>query len=62
MNSNSETQGGAIPARVHKPLAPLYTSVLDMVGNTPMLELTKLDAGPCRLLVKMENLNPAMSI
>lgn len=54
--------GGAIPARVHKPLAPLYTSVLDMVGNTPMLELTRLDVGPCRLLVKMENLNPAMSI
>lgn len=59
---NPSGQGGAIPARVNKPLAPLYTSVLDMVGNTPMLELHKLDVGPCRLLVKMENLNPAMSI
>ncbi|MDF1793253.1 MAG: pyridoxal-phosphate dependent enzyme [Thalassobaculaceae bacterium] len=38
------------------------TSVLSMIGNTPMLELTKLDAGPCRLFVKLENQNPAGSI
>ncbi|HEY9567894.1 MAG TPA: cysteine synthase family protein [Thalassobaculum sp.] len=37
-------------------------SVLRMIGNTPMLELTKLDAGPCRLFVKLENQNPAGSI
>lgn len=60
--ANPAAPGGAIPARVQKPLAPVYTSVLDMVGNTPMLELTKLDTGPCRLFVKMEHLNPAMSI
>src|SRR3546814_6515796 len=33
-----------------------------MIGNTPMRELTKLDAGPCRLFVKLENQNPAGSI
>lgn len=38
------------------------TSVLSMIGNTPMLELTKLDTGPCRLFVKLENQNPAGSI
>jgi len=38
------------------------TSVLDMIGNTPMLELTKLDTGPCRLFVKLENQNPGGSI
>lgn len=42
-------------------MAPV-TSVLSMIGNTPMLELTKLDTGPCRLFVKLENQNPAGSI
>ncbi len=37
-------------------------SVLEMIGNTPMLELTRLDTGPCRLFVKLENQNPAGSI
>ena len=42
--------------------ALVYHDVLDMIGNTPMLELTKLDTGPCRLFAKMELLNPAQSI
>lgn len=33
-----------------------------MIGNTPMLELRKLDAGPCRLFAKLELANPAGSI
>ncbi|MEC9166554.1 MAG: pyridoxal-phosphate dependent enzyme, partial [Pseudomonadota bacterium] len=37
-------------------------SILSMIGNTPLLELTKIDTGPCRLFVKMENQNPAGSI
>ncbi len=37
-------------------------SVLDLIGNTPMLELTKLDTGPCRLFVKLESQNPGGSI
>ncbi|MEQ8394807.1 pyridoxal-phosphate dependent enzyme [Thalassobaculum sp.] len=40
----------------------LATSVLSMIGNTPMLELTRTDTGPCRLFVKLENQNPAGSI
>lgn len=43
-------------------IAAPSTSVLQMIGNTPMLELTRLDAGPCRLFVKLENQNPAGSI
>ncbi len=43
-------------------MAPIYTDILDMVGNTPMLELNRLDAGPCRLLAKLECLNPGNSI
>ena len=37
-------------------------TVLGLIGNTPMLELTRLDAGPCRLFVKLENQNPGGSI
>jgi len=37
-------------------------SVLQMIGDTPMLELTRMDAGPCRLFAKLENQNPAGSI
>ncbi len=43
-------------------MAPVYSSVLDMIGNTPMLELRRLDTGPCRLFGKMELANPAGSI
>ena len=42
--------------------APVFHSVLDMVGNTPMLELSKLDTGPCRLFAKLELMNPGGSI
>jgi len=42
--------------------APPARSVLAMIGNTPMIEATKLDAGPCRLFLKLENQNPAGSI
>ncbi|GHD58061.1 cystathionine beta-synthase [Thalassobaculum fulvum] len=37
-------------------------SVLQMIGNTPMLELTRMDTGPCRLFLKLENQNPGGSI
>ena len=39
-----------------------HGNVLDMIGNTPMVELARLDAGPCRLFVKLENQNPGGSI
>ena len=37
-------------------------NLLDMVGNTPMLEVTKFDTGKCRLFLKLENQNPGGSI
>ena len=40
----------------------IYGNVLEMVGSTPMLELSKLDAGPCRLFLKLEMQNPGGSI
>ena len=40
----------------------VHANVLDMIGNTPMLEVRHLDTGPCRLFIKLENQNPGGSI
>ncbi|HWP94961.1 MAG TPA: pyridoxal-phosphate dependent enzyme [Gammaproteobacteria bacterium] len=40
----------------------MYTNVLEMIGNTPLLEFKRLDAGPCRLFGKLELMNPGGSI
>ena len=37
-------------------------SILDTIGNTPMVEVTRFDTGPCRLFLKLENQNPGGSI
>ena len=37
-------------------------SALDLIGNTPLLELTRIDTGPCRLFAKLESQNPGGSI
>ncbi|HEY2862839.1 MAG TPA: cystathionine beta-synthase [Casimicrobiaceae bacterium] len=37
-------------------------AVLNLIGNTPLLELTRLDTGLCRLFVKLESQNPGGSI
>lgn len=40
----------------------IANNVLEMIGNTPMVELTNLDTGLCRLFLKLENQNPGGSI
>ncbi|HWK48108.1 MAG TPA: pyridoxal-phosphate dependent enzyme [Stellaceae bacterium] len=42
--------------------APCYDNVLQTIGRTPLIELRRLDTGPCRLFVKLENQNPGGSI
>jgi hypothetical protein len=37
-------------------------SVLDLIGDTPLVEVTQLDAAPCRLFLKLESANPSGSI
>ena len=37
-------------------------NILGTIGNTPLVELTSFDIGPCRLFVKLENQNPTGSI
>lgn len=39
-----------------------YTNVLQMIGHTPLVAVTRLDTGPCRLFLKLENQNPGGSI
>ncbi|MCP4757879.1 MAG: pyridoxal-phosphate dependent enzyme [Planctomycetes bacterium] len=41
---------------------PVFIGLESMIGNTPMIEVTKLDTGPCRLLLKLESQNPGNSI
>ena len=41
---------------------PIARSALDLIGNTPLLELSRFDVGRCRLFVKLENQNPGGSI
>ncbi|MEO1036144.1 MAG: pyridoxal-phosphate dependent enzyme [Pseudomonadota bacterium] len=40
----------------------VYGNILDMVGRSPMLEIKRLDTGPCRLFLKLELMNPGGSI
>src|ERR1700682_2114248 len=38
------------------------SDVLSLIGNTPLVEVTRFDTGPCRLFMKLENQNPGGSI
>jgi len=37
-------------------------SVLDLIGNTPLVKISRFDTGPCELFVKLESQNPTGSI
>ena len=41
---------------------PSYGNVLEMIGNTPLMAVRRIDTGPCELFVKLENQNPGGSI
>ena len=45
-----------------KNIMKVFSNILDMVGQTPMLEIKNIDSGPCRLFLKLELMNPAGSI
>src|SRR5947209_5722516 len=38
------------------------SSVLDLIGNTPLVEVTRIDCGLCRLFLKLESANPSGSL
>src|SRR5580700_2529932 len=37
-------------------------AILGLIGNTPLIEITRIDTGRCQLFVKLENQNPTGSI
>ncbi|MEO8156192.1 MAG: pyridoxal-phosphate dependent enzyme [Betaproteobacteria bacterium] len=43
-------------------MAVAAQQLLDLIGNTPLVEVTRMDAGACRLFLKMESQNPGGSI
>jgi cystathionine beta-synthase len=45
-----------------QPLRHTAHSTLDLIGNTPLVEITHIDTGRCRLFVKLESQNPGGSI
>jgi cystathionine beta-synthase len=45
------------------PMSPQSPSpILELIGHTPLVAVTRLDTGPCRLFLKLENQNPGGSI
>jgi len=40
----------------------IHLSALDLIANTPIIKLQRLDTGPCSLYLKLENQNPGGSI
>ena len=43
-------------------LPDVASSALALIGRTPMLEVTRIDTGKCRLFLKLESWNPGGSI
>jgi len=41
---------------------PVHESVLELIGNTPIVKARRLDCGPCELFLKLESANPGGSI
>src|SRR6187200_2178545 len=37
-------------------------AILSLIGNTPLVEVTRIDTGPCQLFLKLECQNPGGSI
>ena len=52
---------------IEVPAAPSISSkkppaILSLIGETPLVEITQFDTGPCQLFLKLENQNPTGSI
>src|SRR6188768_2168329 len=41
---------------------PVHQSVLELIGNTPIVKARRIDAGQCELFFKLESHNPGGSI
>jgi cystathionine beta-synthase len=41
---------------------PSSAAIFSLIGNTPLVEVTRIDTGPCQLFLKLESQNPGGSI
>src|SRR3982751_3534153 len=55
MNDNQKWSPTLLTATVSR-------DVLSLIGNPPIVQITRFDTGPCSLFVKLENQNPGGSI
>ncbi|MES2151141.1 MAG: cystathionine beta-synthase [Pseudomonadota bacterium] len=39
-----------------------HPALFSLIGNTPLVEITRIDTGPCQLFLKLESQNPGGSI
>src|SRR4051812_13120091 len=51
-----------LTSRVRSIPASAMSDVLSLIGNTPLVRITRIDTGPCELFLKLENQNPGGSI
>ena len=40
----------------------IFKDILELIGHTPIVEVKSFDIGPCRLFLKLENMNPSGAI
>lgn len=62
MSKPVQTPTSTASASTNTAIAPVFGNVLELIGNTPMIELRQIDTGPCRLFVKLESANPGNSV
>jgi cystathionine beta-synthase len=60
--SGKIARSAAPRAASNVPRMTIHSSVLELIGRTPIVEARRLDAGPCRLFFKLESQNPGGSI
>jgi cystathionine beta-synthase len=59
--SNSETPAIELSA-IRAAALDKPPAILALIGDTPLVEVTRMDTGPCHLFLKLENQNPTGSI
>ncbi len=50
------------PQPVDRGIMTIHQSVLELIGNTPIVKAQRLDTGACELFLKLESANPGGSI
>jgi cystathionine beta-synthase len=61
-STSIESSGAPASPKAEEGNHEIPSSVLDLIGNTPLYEVKRLDTGKCRLFLKLENQNPGGSI